>query len=154
MKPRKVVMVAAVIFFGFAAALYCAVVIASHVTRNDPVSVTRQQVTGTWVSEDSGELVFSKGNRFTTPGLKLTHSVSDCDPGPASGEWLFYSDGEDGVGDESKDSGPVVGLMFDGQESSCLFDLDAHKAKGKIVLCVTTDPDEECGGEVYFTKAG
>lgn len=140
------------IFKGVFAVISCGALLGAC-SSEEPFSISRDQVVGTWESKDAGKISLLSDHRFTTSGLKFRHDIVEgCERGLVSGTWAFYSDGDHGVSDYSKTAGPTLGLGFDSKKNDCFFDLDAHKSKGVITLCITIDPDAVCGGGAEFTK--
>lgn len=136
----------------FLAAL-CGALVTGCLFDDNSVSVSRSQLVGTWESGSSGSISLLSDNTFTTPGLVLKgYFLRDCHRGPATGTWSFYSGGDHGIGDTSKNEGPVISIDFAAKDGDCFFDLDARKAKKGVKLCVTMDPDSVCDGGIYFSK--
>lgn len=117
------------------------------------VTVSKGQILGTWTSEQAGSIDLRDGSRFSTTGLTFGRSILDgCESGLTTGGWDFYTDGESGITDPDLTSGPVIGLLFDGKDAECFFDLYARESGGKTELCLTVDPDYPCADGIDFSK--
>jgi hypothetical protein len=108
-------------------------------------SLSTAELVGTWNGSE-GSMTFSLDHAFGGQELKL-NSVSGlgCNKVSGRGTWQFLSpQGASGPRLTSFRRGNVIGLVFDGDLSSCGFELTTWRSGNSVALCLYSDPDSPC----------